>query len=149
VKNILCLIIFIISSSAAANDVAGTIKDNFEGKSSIEYFKYAPSDISAGVSYFSKSVGGVRRYKINVEGECNTLQIYKPYKSKNKIVLDGSCEGQGSQVHQYIYQWDKQYKDWCLREEISGERADRTSGSNEQLTTDKVKGCIPLGSGQN
>lgn len=148
-KNILYLIIFIFSSSAVANDASETIKDNFEGGRSIEYFKYDPLNIFAGVSYFSSSVGGVRRYSINVEGECNILQIYKPYKSRNRIILDGSCQGQGSQVHQYVYEWDKRYADWCLREEVSGERADRTSGSDEQLTTDKAKGCIPFGSGKN
>jgi hypothetical protein len=147
IKNIPYLIIFVASGSAVTNDTGGTIKGSFEEEKSTEYFRYNPSDIFGGVSYFSSSVGGVRRYDINVLGECNTLQIYKPFKSKNTIVLDGSCDGQGSQVHRYIYQWDKRYTDWCLREEVSGERADRTSGSDIRLATDKVEGCIPFGSG--
>jgi hypothetical protein len=140
------LVAFVVSGSAVANGISGTIKDNFEGGSSIEYFKYDPANIFAGVSYFSASVGGVRRYSINMEGECDDLQIYKPYKSKGKIILDGSCQGQGSQVHQYLYEWENRYKNWCLRAETAGERADQTAGSNEHLVTIKVKGCIPFGS---
>jgi hypothetical protein len=138
-----------ISNSNVTNNASGTIKDNFEGESRIEYFKYDPSNLFAGVRYFSRSVGGIRRYEIKIRGECDSLQIYKPYKSKNQIILDGSCQGQGSQVHQYVYEWDKRYTDWCLRKEISGERADRTSRSDDQLVSVKVKGCIPLGSGRN
>jgi hypothetical protein len=148
VRKLLYLFFFVVSGSAVANENSGTIKDNFEGGSSIEYFKYDPANIFAGVSYFSASVGGVRRYIINLESECNGLQIYKPYKSKGKIILDGSCQGQGSQVHQYIYEWENRYKNWCLRAETSGERADRTGGSNDHLVTVKVKGCIPFGSGR-
>ena len=138
----------IFSNSGAATEVAKTLTGNFEGGSGAEYFRYDPSNISAGVRYFSKSVGGVRFYDINVEGDCNVLRIYASFGSKNKIVLDGSCEGQGSQVHQYVYRWDKQYKDWCLAEEVSGERPDRISGSDERLKVQQVSGCVRLGSGQ-
>jgi hypothetical protein len=143
------LIIFITFGSVAASGAGETIKGNFEGGNKTQYFEYDPSNIYAGVSYFSSSVGGVRHYKINLESECNTLGIYRPYKSKNQMILDGSCTGQGSQVHQYVYEWDKRYADWCLRKEVSGERADRTSGSGERLDIEKVKRCVPLGSGRN
>jgi hypothetical protein len=149
VKNVIYATIFLISGSVAANDAEKIIRSNFEGEREIQSFKYDPSNISAGVRYFSSSVGGIRHYVINLQGECDALALYRPYNSRNQIVLDGSCTGQGSQVHQYLYEWDKRYTDWCLRKEVSGERADRTSGSDERLDIDKVKGCIPLGSERN
>jgi hypothetical protein len=148
VKKIIATI-FITFGLTASSGAGETIKGNFEGGNRAQYFEYDPSNIYAGVSYFSSSARGIRRYRLSLQADCGFLRIYRPYNSKNQIMIDGSCTGQGSQVHQYLYEWDKRYMDWCLRKEISGERADRTSGSDERLDIEKVKGCIPLGSERN
>jgi len=125
-----------------------TLEGNFEGTGRIEYFEYDPSNLSAGARYFSSSVNGVRFYNIRVAGECSLLQMYVPNNARNKVILDGSCAGQGSQIHQYVYQWDQRYQNWCLRNETTGERGDFTSETSERLINVKVKGCIPFGSGK-
>jgi hypothetical protein len=147
-KVVFFFLISALSGGVMANDVTEMIKGNFEGGKGVQYFKYDPNNIFSGVDYFSSSVGGVRHYDVIISGECEIMQFYKSNVSKNTVVLDGSCEGQGSQVHQYIYKWDSKSKNWCLRQEIVGERADRVSGLGEQLSTQHVTGCLPLGVGE-
>jgi hypothetical protein len=145
-KIVICVLLVAGPGTVMARDPMNTIKGRFEDSRNVRVFEYDSLQLSQGISYFSSSVGGVRRYEINIEGECGGLQLYKSGKAPNEIILDASCQGQGSQIHQYIYKWDNKFKDWCLREELTGERADSTSASEGQTFVDKIKGCTPLGS---
>jgi hypothetical protein len=127
---------------AVAGNSIVTIKGDFEGNGKVGYFKYDAANVENGVDYYSPSTNDTVHYSIDIKGECGLVQLYKPNGSKNKIVIDGSCMGQGAQVHEYIYEWNKQSNGWCLRSEVTGEKADSTSGSDADLTTTTVCGCI-------
>lgn len=141
----LLFIIFSIPSYVFSGDSVVTLNGDFEGNGEVSYFKYNPANMSYGVDYYSSSKNKTYHYTVDVKGECGLLQLYKPNKAENKIVIDGSCMGQGAEVHEYIYEWSKENNRWCLRSEVTGEKSDVTSGAEADLTTTDVGGCRDFG----
>jgi hypothetical protein len=138
-------LVLLLSGVAVAADSAFQVKGDFDGDGKTDYFQYDPQALQNGVDYYSSSNNKTYHFTVEIEGVCGDVQIYAPYQTKDEIAIDGSCTGQGAQVLEYIYKWDKQRNTWCLREDISGEKADITSGSTANLTTTKVNGCVPFG----
>jgi hypothetical protein len=132
-------------NTVAAGNPAAIIKGEFEGNGKVSYFTYDAANIAGGADYFSSSTGKVRHYDIAIQGVCDSVELYASDGKKNEVVLDGSCSGQGAQVDQYVYRWDSQRSEWCLKEEIVGEKADQPSGVAEHLTHNSFSGCTLFG----
>ncbi|MHA7683304.1 tetratricopeptide repeat protein [Cupriavidus sp. PET2-C1] len=122
------------------------LSGEFEGDDITGRFSFR--DISKGISveYYSPSLGKTILYSVDKFDECSSMAIYRIPRTR-QIAIDGSCLSQGGQVYRYVYEWKSDYSNWCVIREITGERADVTSGKfapSERVS--RITGCSTIGS---
>lgn len=97
------------------------------------------------VSYFSPSLNRRLHYFVPKFDECSSTAIYE-IPGTRQVAIDGSCFSQGGQIYTNVYQWKAVFSDWCLVREITGERADDTSGRPRIANSiSHTTGCILIG----
>lgn len=97
------------------------------------------------VSYFSPSLRRSFHYFIAKFDECSSMVIYAIPRTRN-VAIDGSCSSQGGQIFTNVYQWKPKLSNWCLIREVTGERADDTSGRPKvSNSVSHTTGCILIG----
>jgi len=131
--------------SVASNFPRYQVTSDFEGNGLMGIFEKLPTSDGIKVTYKSNSMRKVYSYHINNMDECGSVDFY-PIKGSPFVAIDGSCVGQGSQIHVYLFIWEKNYSNWCMRREIVGERADISENRffpSESVS--RVVGCTIMG----
>jgi hypothetical protein len=134
-------------TSAIASGNQSVVTGYFEGGTASGKFVYEDRADGMGllISYYSPSLKKTLTYSVAKFDECSAMAMYQ-IQSTHQIVVDGSCSSQGGQIYKYVYVWSGAKKNWCLVREITGEKADISSGtvvSSEQVS--RVKNCPILG----
>lgn len=97
------------------------------------------------VNYFSPSLKRRFHYFVPKFDECSSMTIYS-IPGTRQIAIDGSCASQGGQIFTNVYQWKAKFSNWCLVREVTGERADDTSGRPRSAdSVSHTSGCILIG----
>jgi hypothetical protein len=143
----LTLFIFAIldEKSAASNLMRNEVTTILEKDKKIGSFEKFSVKGGIDITYKSNSPLKLYSYHIKNMDECNTVDFYQVENSPF-VAVDGSCAGQGGQIHIYLFVWDKRFLNWCMRREIVGERADLPGGrlfSSEIVS--RVTGCTVIG----
>jgi hypothetical protein len=133
------------TNSMASNFSRNQMTSDFEGNGLTAVFEKFPESNGIGVTYRSSSMRKLYSYNIKYMDECGSVDFY-PIVGSPFVAVDGSCIGQGSQVHVYLFIWEKYYSNWCMRREIVGERADISDGRIfPSETVRRVVGCTIMG----
>ncbi|MBR8311953.1 tetratricopeptide repeat protein [Burkholderia dolosa] len=132
---------------AIASGNQSVISGYFEGGTAPGKFEYKDSTDGTRflIDYYSPSLKRTLTYNVAKFDECSTMAMYHIPKTR-QVVVDGSCPSQGGQIYEYVYEWSAAKKNWCLVREITGEKADISSGkitSSEHVS--RVKDCPILG----
>jgi hypothetical protein len=142
----LAMVVLIIwGLSANASVAQSVLTGNFEGGGAFGKFVYQDNASGLSISYYSSSSKRNFTYTVAKYDECSSMAMYA-IPNVNQVAIDGSCASQGGQIYRYVYEWKKNYSNWCLVREITGEKADVTSGivaPTEQVA--RVVGCPTIG----
>ncbi|MEX3984674.1 tetratricopeptide repeat protein [Paraburkholderia sp. EG287A] len=142
-----CYVNLLTGTAVAGVNSPFIISGNFEGGIASGKFIYTVDSSGMGlkIRYYSPSIGKTIDYKVSKYDKCSAMVLYA-IQDTNRVVIDGSCPGQGGQIYKNVYAWNANQKNWCLIREIIGEKADVSSGavvSSERVS--RVKGCATIG----
>ena len=130
-----------VNISAAQSVLTG----NFESGSGLGKFVYGDNSSGLSIDYYASSINKKLTYVVAKYDECSSMAMYKIPHTR-QVAIDGSCSSQGGQIYQYVYEWKPSYSNWCLIREITGKKADITSGTvvpSEQVA--RVMNCFAIG----
>jgi hypothetical protein len=131
--------------SAGAGTAQSRLTGNFEGGDTLGTFVYNDNSNGLSISYYSPSLKKNLSYSVSKFDECSSMAMYR-IPNTRQIAIDGSCSSQGGQIFKYVYEWKDTFSNWCLIREITGEKADVTSGTvvpSEQVG--RVANCYTIG----
>ncbi|MFM0323896.1 tetratricopeptide repeat protein [Caballeronia glebae] len=135
---------FFFCCAALAADHRSTLSDDFEGSGNITTLSYSVDSNGLLFSYRS-STGKAYNYNVAKYDECSTMTLFRVPRT-HEVAIDGSCSSQGGQIYSYIYEWRNDFSQWCLKREISGEKASFASGQVvPEENVARVKSCYEPG----
>ncbi|WP_432258830.1 tetratricopeptide repeat protein [Cupriavidus sp. TMH.W2] len=141
--------LFVVATSLLlpiiAHAMHGELQSDFEGNNMTGRIIYRETSTGLSVEYHSPSLNKILLYSVQKFDDCSSMTIYK-IPNTRQIAIDGSCSSQGGQIYRLVYEWKRNYSNWCLVREITGERSDLTAGKflpSEQVL--RTKDCSGIG----
>lgn len=118
---------------------------DFDGDGISDRISYFVKSGNLTIDYQSSSLGSTRQYSQIKFDECSSMGLHQ-VPGTRQISIDGSCPSQGGQIYIHIYEWSKTYSDWCLVQEITGEKPDfHTQDFVGTRHVSMVSGCPHIG----
>ena len=121
IKPSIAAILAMVAITSHAFEPSSAISFDFDGDGITDQISYFDRSGSLVVNYQSSLLKKNKQYTQNKFDECSSMGLHQiPWTSQ--ISIDGSCPSQGGQIYIHIYEWRKNYSDWCLIREITGEK---------------------------